>query len=186
MKHDKEPVTAIHHLDLKAFALSGSDIAGHDLLSKYERLMQETRGLGGDSVVNWAAHGEMRPGASGQDQVWLSLTGSASVPLVCQRCMGPVEVALSVDRQFRFVADEKTAEAEDDESEEDVLVLARDFDLQALVEDELLMELPLIPRHETCPTAVKLEALDADFDAATPEKPNPFAVLAKLQIDKPS
>jgi len=186
MKHDKEPVTATRHLDLKALALSGGDVAGHDSLSKYERLMQETRGLGGDSVVDWAAHGEMRPGASGQDQVWLSLTASASVPLVCQRCMGPVEVALSVGRQFRFVADEKTAEAEDDESEEDVLVLARDFDLQSLVEDELLMELPLIPRHETCPQPVKLEALDADFDASTPEKPNPFAVLAKMQISKPS
>ena len=186
MKHDKEPVTAIRHLDLKALALSGGDVAGHDSLSKYERLMQETQGLGADLSVNWAAHGEMRPGASGQDQVWLSLTASASVPLVCQRCMGPVDVALSVDRKFRFVADEKTAEAEDEESEEDVLVLIRDFDLQALVEDELLMELPLIPRHETCPTAVKLEALDADFDATTPEKPNPFAVLAKLQIDKPS
>jgi uncharacterized protein len=185
MKHDKQPVTAARHLDLKALALSGGDVAGFEALSKYERLMQETRGLGGDLLVNWAAHGEMRPGASGQDQVWLSLTASASLPLVCQRCMAPVDVALSVDRQFRFVADEKTAETEDDESEEDVLVLTREFDLQALVEDELLMELPLIPRHETCPQPVKLEVLDADFDAATPEKPNPFAVLAKMQISKP-
>jgi len=186
MKHDKEPVTAARHLDLKALALSGGDVFGHESLSKFERIMQETRGLGGDSVVNWSAHGEMRPGASGEDQVWLSLTAGAIVPLVCQRCMGSVDVALSVDRQFRFVSDEKTAEAEDDESEEDVLVLARDFDLPALVEDELLMELPLIPRHETCPQSVKLEALDADFDSVTPEKPNPFAVLAKMQIGKPS
>jgi uncharacterized protein len=186
MEHDKEPGTAARHLDLKALALSGGDVAGCDSLSKYERLMQETRGLGGDAVVNWAAHGEMRPGASGQDQVWLSLTASASVPLVCQRCMGLVDVALSVDRQFRFVADEKTAEVEDEESEEDVLVLARNFDLQSLVEDELLMELPLIPRHETCPTTIKLEALDADFDATAPEKPNPFAVLAKMKTSKPS
>ena len=69
MKHDKEPVTAARHLDLKALALSGGDVSGHQSLSKYERLMQETRGLGGDSVVNWAAHGEMRPGASGQDGI---------------------------------------------------------------------------------------------------------------------
>jgi uncharacterized protein len=37
---------------------------------------------------------------------------------------------LRSDRWFRFVADEATAEAEDEESEEDLLVVSRDFDLQ--------------------------------------------------------
>ena len=148
--------------------------------------MQETQGLGADLAVNWTAQGERRPGSGGQDQVWLTLTVSASVPLVCQRCMGPVEVPLSVDRQFRFVADEKTAETEDDESDEDVLVLSKAFNLQELVEDELLMDLPLVPRHEECPIAVRLEAVDADFEAQTPEKANPFAVLATLQGGKSS
>ncbi len=59
----------------------------------------------------------------------------------------------SVDRSFRFVADEDTAAALDDEAEEDVLALSRSFDLLALVEDELLMALPVVPRHEVCPRA---------------------------------
>ena len=172
--HANEHGKAHHRLDLKAFALSGSEMMEHDSLSKYERLMQETKGLGADFAVEWVARGALRPGANGQDQVWLHLTVGASVPLTCQRCLGPVDVALSIDRDFRFVGDEKTAETEDDESEEDVLVLSRDFDLQSLIEDEL------------CPGNVKLSVVDPDFEAVAPEKANPFAILAKLQGGKSS
>jgi uncharacterized protein len=175
---------AAHHLDLRAFAQAEASLTGHETLSKYERLMKETRGLGADLTVHWAAHGEMRQGNGGQGQVWLTLTADASLPLVCQRCMGPMEVRLSVSRPFRFVADEETAEAEDDASDEDVLVQSQAFNLQELVEDELLMDLPLVPRHEKCPTAVRLEAVDPDFEVKTPEKANPFAVLATLQGGK--
>ena len=61
-----------------------------------------------------------------------------------------------------------------------MLVQSRDFDLQALVEDEVLMDLPVVPRHDTCPVAIKLAAADADFEAVS-VKPNPFAVLAALK-----
>jgi uncharacterized metal-binding protein YceD (DUF177 family) len=69
----------------------------------------------------------------------------------CQRCLTPVDVPLAVERSFRFVADEATAEALDDESEEDLLALSREFDLRELIEDELLMALPVVPRHDECP-----------------------------------
>ncbi len=84
-------------------------------------------------------------------EIWLHLRADAVLPLTCQRCLGPVEVALAVDRSFRFVADEELAAAEDELAEEDVLALSRSFDLVELVEDELLMEMPLAPRHEVCP-----------------------------------
>ena len=105
--------------------------------------------------------------------------------MVCQRCMGPISIPIAIDREFRFVANEEDAAAQDDGSEEDLLVLSREFNLHELIEDELLMGLPLIPRHDVCPTAVKLEAVDPDFEANTASKPNPFAVLAKLQDAKP-
>ena len=38
----------------------------------------------------------------------------ATFPMTCQRCLAPVDVPLEVDREFRFVADEATAEALDD------------------------------------------------------------------------
>ena len=69
-----------------------------------------------------------------------------------------VDELLEVDRWFRFVADEATAELEDDDSEEDVLALEPRPDIAQLVEDELLMAMPLVPMHETCPVAVPMQA----------------------------
>lgn len=180
MKHESPP----SHLDVKAFAQAASHIAGHDLLSKYERLSQEAQGLGPNNPLNWSARGEIRVDESGAEQIWLHLTVETSLPLTCQRCLGPVDVAVAVEQSFRFVGSEAAAEEEDEESEEDVLALSQDFSLVDLIEDEVLMALPVVPRHEECPVAIKLEVVDPGFEAASAEKRNPFAVLAKLQGDK--
>ena len=70
-----------------------------------------------------------------------------------------------------------------DDSEEDLLAISREFDLRELIEDELLMALPVVPRHDECPTAVHLASSDDDFEEASAEKPNPFAALAALRKD---
>lgn len=172
-------------LDVKAFAQAGAVLSGSDPLSRYERLLDEAGGHGGDREVRWEARGETHADASGHVRVWLHLGAQVSLPLTCQRCLGPADIPVALDRLFRFVATEAQAEAEDEESEEDVLVLSRDFNLYELVEDELLMALPLVPRHEVCPTEVKLSAEDADFEAAGAKRPNPFAALAGLKGGKP-
>ena len=171
-------------LDVKAFAQARGVLSGRDLLSKYGRLLGEAGGQGGDRPVQWQVRGEMHTDASGFVQVWLRLSASVTLPLTCQRCLGPADIEVAVERAFRFVATEAQAEAEDEEAEEDVLVLSRDFNLHELIEDELLMALPLVPRHEICPTEVKLAAQDADFEVANAAKPNPFAALAGLKGDK--
>jgi len=172
-------------LDVRAFAQAAGTRSAQDTLQKYERLMEESQGQGGDSAVNWSAQGEMRPVPGGAAEIWLHLQADAHVPVTCQRCLQPVDVPLVVDRSFRFVADEETAAQLDEEAEEEVLALDPEFDLASLIEDELLMEMPLVPRHEVCPTEVKLEAVDEDFDTAMAEKPKPFAALAQLKGGKP-
>jgi uncharacterized protein len=166
-------------VDVKAMALAGQQFEGVESLSNYERLTQDLRDLEPDSVLNWAAQFETRTGATGAAEPWLKLTLETQFPLVCQRCLGPVDLPVSLAREFRFVATEAIAEDQDDDSEEDLLVQARDFDLAGLIEDELVMALPLIPRHETCPTAVPMSAADLDFEASN-EKPNPFAGLSGM------
>lgn len=171
-------------LDVKAFAQAGGRLAGEQALPKYERLAEEAQGAAAQRTVRWEAQGEQRKVVGQADQVWLHLTASAVVPMTCQRCLGPVDVPLSVENAFRFVASEAVAAQEDDEVEEDLLVLARDFDLHDLIEDELLMALPVVPRHDACPTPVTLAVADADFDAGKDAKPNPFAALATLKTGK--
>ena len=175
-------------LDVKAFVQAGATLNGHDSLLKYERLAQEAQGLHPDLRVDWQARGELRHTTSPDDgageQQWLHLTVQCSVPLLCQRCLTPVDVPLVVERPFRFVADEATAEALDDETEEDLLASSREFDLRELIEDELLMALPVVPLHDECPVPVDMAFSDEDFEAVQEEKPNPFAALAGLTTPK--
>lgn len=172
-------------LDVNGFAEAAAVLAGSDPLLTYPRLSTELAGPALDSSVNWQAAGATRGGASGGAVPWLHLSAQTRVPLTCQRCLAPVDVDLRVDRWFRFAVDETSAAAEDEESEEDVLVSSRDFDLHALIEDELLMEVPITPRHEVCPEPVQLSAVDPDFDAAEAARANPFAMLDALRSSKP-
>ena len=171
-------------LDLKALAQAGASLEGAEPLVRYVRLAEEAQTPAAALQVRWTARGEQREQVGRPAEIWLHLQAEAVLPQICQRCLGPVDVPVQVDNSFRFVADEAQAEAEDEEAEEDVLVLARDFDLHALVEDELLMALPLVPRHDLCPTEVRLAAQDADFEAGETAQPNPFAVLAQLKKGK--
>lgn len=172
-----------HHasrLNIPAFAAEGEPLVSTTLLQNMERLAHESIGLEADSTINWQAKGELRPGAAAEPDVWLHLTASASIALTCQRCMTAVDSPIKVDQWYRFVATEEIAMAEDDKSEEDLLVMAPQFDLLAVLEDELIMALPTVPMHELCPVTLQLQT--GEFEAAeNVEKPNPFAVLAQLK-----
>ena len=176
---------AARNFDPMAFARAGAQTTAEAPLSEFARLQVEAAaGVGVDPLVHWAAQGELRADATGQEQAWLQLQLRAMLPMTCQRCLGPVDGELQITRSFRFVADEATAEAQDDASEEDVLALQRDFNLHDLIEDELLMELPLVPRHVLCPGEVKLAVADVGFASAGDDRPHPFAALAGLKPDQ--
>ncbi len=177
MKHDYDA----RHLNIEAFAKSNGSIASSENLAQFERLLEEAQGAGALNPVRFTAQGMTRPNGATSEQIWLVLAAEVALPQTCQRCLGPVDVPVSFERDFRFVASEEVAAVEDEESEEDVLVLSRDFNLLELVEDELLMALPVVPKHEVCPGAVKLQVTDPDFVEDEQEKPNPFAVLGQLK-----
>ena len=172
---------SLDHLDVAAFAKANAVMEGQDPLSAFERLAQEARSSADGLSVSWYAEGEHVPETGGPGHLWLHLEADAQVPMVCQLCLGVTLVDLQVDRSFRFVKDEATAEALDEEAEEDLLAISKDFNLRQLIEDELLMELPLVPMHEECPQALPMASSDQDFEAASTEKTNPFAVLAGLR-----
>ena len=93
----------------------------------------------------------------------------------------PFRDDLAVDQAIRFVDDEAQAEALDAEIEDDVLALSPALDLRALVEDELLLAWPIVPRHDVCPSP-------ASTGPATSRPPgaNPFAALASLKAPRAS
>lgn len=177
MKNEFDPL----RLHVAAFAQLGESYAGSEPLSRFDRLMEEAGGAEGQVPVAFALQGSTRTDPSGQEEPWIHLSASTTLSQVCQRCLGPVDVFLQFERDFRFVASEALAEVEDEESEEDVLVISKAFNLLELIEDELLMAMPPVPKHGTCPKPVKLQAADAGFVAEPTERANPFAALQALK-----
>lgn len=133
------------------------------------------------AMVAWQASGSRQPVAGSEDQLWLALHASTTVWLTCQRCLQPMAWPLNIDRRIRFVRSEAEAEQLDAEHEDDVLALGRFLNVQDLVEDELLLASPLVPRHEVCPQAVVMSVGEDDLVPAIDAPANPFAVLKSLK-----
>lgn len=171
------------HLDVAALANAAGRLQGAWPLVELPRVagaLHEDAPAAGAADVTWKADGEARVQRSGAPQIWLHVEASATLALVCQRCLGPVAATLDARRSFLFVEGEERAAELDAETEDDVLALPRWLDLRSLVEDELLLALPLVPRHTVCPVPLPHtnDALPVED-----ERPNPFAVLRTLGRD---
>jgi uncharacterized protein len=167
-------------LDVAAAAVANSALAGRWPLSELARLAHDAAGRV-DEPVTWSARFEQRRELGAAPRAWLQLQAQARVARECQRCLQPVLLQLGVDRTFAFAPTEDEAAAQDAESEHDVLGLSRQFDLRELVEDELLLALPIVPMHEQCPAPL-LEAAPSQAEAAADVAPaHPFAALAALK-----
>ena len=170
------------HLDVKAFAQAGAELQGQSSLVQWPRLLDEQMAgsQGQQHQVRWRLRGLITPVTGGVPRIGMSIAAAVDLPMLCQRCLTEVVEPVQAERTFVFVADEATAEALDEESEEDVLVLSRDFGALSLVEDELILALPLVPRHEVCPQTMPDAVEDEAFEEAS-QRPNPFAKLAVLK-----
>jgi uncharacterized protein len=180
----KERVFNPRRLDVPAFAKAGGELQGHWPLGEFKRLQPLLAAVDAPPPVRWAVSGHEQAAPAAQPQPWLRLGVEAELPLTCQRCLQPLSQPLSLAREFQFVPDEAEAERLDGEVEHEVLVASRDFDLRVLVEDELLLDWPLVPRHAVCPQplAVAEAAPAAVADAAV--APHPFAALAALKRER--
>lgn len=169
-------------LDVAALAHDGASLAGEWPVASLERLADSAAPeapVGGWPALSWALHGEVRQAKTSRAQIWLHLTASAQVALTCQRCLQPVHEDVDIDRWIRFVDTEAEAAALDADSEDDVLALPRHLDARELIEDEMLLALPLVPRHDVCPEP--LAHVEEEAQPETEERPNPFAKLAALK-----
>lgn len=194
-----ERTLAPRKLDIGAFIESGEPMAGAVPVSDLPRM---AAGLAKDielatlAPVQWSAQGRLVPQRVGGPQLWLDLSAQGDLAWECQRCLHAVTLPVTVDCSIRFVKDEAAAADLDADSEHDVLALSRQFDLMALIEDELIMAQPIVPRHDECPSDIvrlmKSEDVVAvpgqdlatgaeDGQITDSGRPNPFAVLASLK-----
>ena len=135
--------------------------------------------------LRWRASGltetrlEQTDRTEGERRHWLRLEAHAQLILTCQRCMHPLTLDLHIKRRFLVAGNESAAEQMEDTSQDEYDVIAHNkkFDLLTLTEDELLLALPIVPKHQECepPGLMQQDASGSD------ERPKPFAVLASLK-----
>lgn len=110
-------------------------------------------------------------GERGQPRLRLEVSGV--LPLICQRCLGVVEQELEIDSLLELVsADSEPTQEELEDDSVDFLPVSGSLDVRVLIEDEILLALPVVPRHEACSPPAAAEAGD---------DPHPFAALAALK-----
>jgi uncharacterized protein len=163
-------------LNLFEFAQARRELAGSYALREMPRLLQA---LSGDTAalgdVRWRLRGSLRELPGGGLQPCAELAVRAALPMQCQRCL---QTALQdIDEQvvFRLVDAEPEITLEELEADDEALDARAPIDLHELVEDQLILALPLVPMHETCPRPL---------DAGEPvriERESPFAVLERLR-----
>jgi uncharacterized protein len=169
-------------LDVAAFAAANGELDGEMPAEKLTRLASATLPPAVDlprSDVRWHVSGERLPLAGAGVQPSLLVAAATDVTLECQRCLQPMRLPLRVERRIFFVEGEDTAAALDADTEDDVLALTPALDLFALIEDELLLALPLVPRHDVCQEPLPRALVDDDPAATAVE--HPFAALAVLK-----
>jgi len=153
--------------DSFAFARDGRVLEGTLPVASLERLHDQLANVAGELAFRLQG----RRGQRGE--LLLEVEVSGTLALACQRCLEAIVFELDIDSLLELVPE--GAELSQDELEDDTrdfLPVAGELDVAQLVEDEVLLALPVAPRHERCglPGA-----------AAAGEQIHPFATLAALK-----
>ena len=98
--------------------------------------------------------------------------------VTCQRCLEAMD--LKLEAAPWLILQKSGERLERQEGEADILVADKPLSLSSLVEDELLLAMPMVPMHapDQCPTKVRAASVTrAAPDQARRGRKNPFAVL---------
>ena len=152
-------------------------------ISDLPRVAEEASTVNPGDGFNWdlKTHFEDSPGSEPRQLMDLGLKGRLN--LICQRCLQDCAVDLDEKRRFLLVATEKEADAHPLEDEEqDPLVVSHHFNLLETIEDEILLSLPLIPKHpeEFCEPHTSTFSEEGDEEVSN-EHENPFNILKNMK-----
>ncbi|MCO8085070.1 YceD family protein [Acinetobacter lwoffii] len=167
------------------WAEQGFKWSGQLPLSRFVRIAREAVGSIDDQLINIDCKLSMD---AYHRIAWLDGHVETKVPMECQRCLETVEIELVSSFHLALVDDESLIERLDEDA--DFIVLGEseattkgDYDapatadLLALIEDELLLLMPLSPKHEFC----EHKHHPAVEEVAEEKRDNPFEVLAALK-----
>jgi len=167
------------HIEPLRLARSQRLLKGRLPLSRMPRLADSLEDDAGEIDV------ELRFDVDESGIAWMEGHLIGSLPLCCQRCMQ--QLLMPIDVIFTLAMVESESEIERlGEQYEPLLLDDSLVSVVELVEDELLLALPIVPKHETeqCNAGNLDEEIveqDPIVDSEPESKKNPFDVLADLK-----
>ena len=177
LPHKLDPWRAVH---------LGLDYAGDLSLAELPRLSEAVLGAAGPAGYT------LRFGRDEQGQAVALGQARMAVRMRCQRCLGEVQYDLAADIALALVRAAAGVDALGLEPGPSVagpleaLPLGEGaIDPRGLIEDELLLSLPLVPMHHPGECQAALPPDTAAADGAADVRPNPFAVLERLKEPGP-
>ena len=155
-------------IDSLAFAREGRHLVGQLAVNEMPRLADE---LADDSGVLSC---RLSGGRNDEGKLFLLVEASGELRLKCQRCLEQLVLPLDIKSQVMLVPPGAPwpDESLEDDSADAVEALAEQS-VAALIEEEVLLALPVVPRHETCALP---DGGDHDGRAVSP-----FSALARLK-----
>lgn len=161
------------YIEPAKLAASGESLAGSLATTGMSRLLAAVNDC--DNEVRF------RLDCRRDEQGYIVISGEVEVHLTlrCQRCLEPLPVHLQQPVHIGW-ATEAAALQRLPEALEPLLSESPRLDPAALIEDEILLGLPMAPLHDAkaCPAAEFVEELK-------PHRESPFAVLKDLKLKKP-
>ena len=154
-------------IDCLEFARSGGVLdrsVGLGELPRLAELLTATAGFLSVRLEGWRDE---------QGKSWLQLNIAGEPVLCCQRCLGGVKFPLAIESRLQLIApgeDWPDDDLEDDSA--DAIAAEVALTVLSLVEDEVLLALPIAPRHEQC---------ESPSASASGQGSSPFAALADLK-----
>lgn len=161
---------ARHSIDSLDFARNGIELRGEVSVAEMPRLQDMLAAPEGR--VSYALRGVH--GKNGKPMLELTLEGSCQ--LRCQRCLQALAYPISMTSRLLPVPEDELDASLPDEEDIERIPAEAAIDVLDLVEEEILLGLPLAPRHElgACKAAVATEPAPA-------ETRRPFEVLGDLK-----
>jgi uncharacterized protein len=121
-------------------------------------------------------------GRDSLDTSYVDVRASAPLTLTCQRSLEPFVLPVAVQTRLGLIRDERDEAGLPPDYE--ALLVAEDGRLRPadVIEDELLLALPLVPVNPDCRLPAEVTGRDPDKDSAGEgHSENPFAVLRELK-----
>ena len=109
----------------------------------------------------------------------------SKLSLICERCMAPMSIELDVECFLAILKNERKIDELADMYDPWIIENSDPVRLSSVVEDELILSLPLVPRHENAclPKEAWFRGDDVD-DSVQEKKVSPFDVLASFKVKK--